>query len=379
MSAKKDTPSTTDKNTNSPHATAAQEGVTTPVPEQVQKNVERVKAAVAKNRAHQNSKIILIGDGAVGSSYAYALTIEGIGRELGIIDLNKKKAIGDVMDLSDALSYTSPKKIFAADYEDCADAGLIVICGGAPQKPGETRLQLVDKNLRIFHDIISSVMATGFDGMILVASNPVDILTYAAWRFSGLPSSRVFGSGTALDSARLRKEIGELFNVDARSVHAYIMGEHGDSEFPVWSNANIGGMALSGWIMRDPSVNSKALVDIFDKVVNAAYKIIDAKGATFYGIGVALAQITKAIVRDENSVHAISAYLDGEFGVHDIYTGTPAVIGAEGVSTVIPIQLDMVETEHLESSVKVLRDIIDESFAKFEKDMGIKVPAGVIG
>ncbi|MDY5588513.1 MAG: L-lactate dehydrogenase [Arcanobacterium sp.] len=327
----------------------------------------------------KNSKIILIGDGAVGSTYAYALTLEGIGRELGIIDLNREKTVGDAMDLSDALSFTSPKKIYAADYSDCADATLVVIAGGAAQKPGETRLDLVDKNLRIFYEIIKSVMASGFDGILMVATNPVDVLTYASWRFSGLPSSRVFGSGTALDSARLRKEIGELLNVDARSVHAYIMGEHGDSEFPVWSNANVGGMALSDWIMRDPTITSKALTHIFDNVVNAAYKIIDAKGATYYGIGAALARITKAIVSDENSVHAVSAYLNGEFGVHDIYTGTPAVVGAQGIRSVVPISLDMVETEHLENSVKVLRETIDTSFAKLERDLGVEIPAGVVG
>lgn len=325
------------------------------------------------------SKIILIGDGAVGSTYAYAITLEGIGRELGIIDINKNKTEGDAMDLSDALSFTSPKKIYAADYSDCADAKLVVIAGGAAQKPGETRLDLVDKNLRIFYDIITSVVASGFDGIILVATNPVDVLTYASWRFSGLPSSRVFGSGTALDSARLRKEIGELFNVDARSVHAYIMGEHGDSEFPVWSNANIGGMPLARWIMKDAHITSQALNEVFDNVVNAAYKIIEAKGATYYGIGAALARITRAIVSDENSVHAVSAYLNGEYGVHDIYTGTPAIVGANGIRSVVPISLDMRESEHLERSVSVLRSTIDEAFAKLEQDKGVKIPEGVIG
>ena len=334
-------------------------------------------AKLAPNKP-KNSKIVLIGDGAVGSTYAYALTLEGIGRELGIIDINREKTVGDAMDLSDALSFTSPKKIYAADYEDCADAALVVIAGGAAQKPGETRLDLVDKNLRIFYDIVKNVMASGFDGIFMVATNPVDVLTYATWRFSGLPSNRVFGSGTALDSARLRKEIGELLNVDARSVHAYIMGEHGDSEFPVWSNANVGGVALSEWIMRSPEITSEALNQIFDAVVNAAYTIIDAKGATYYGIGAAMARITKAIMSDENSVHAVSAYLNGEFGVHDVYTGTPAIVGAEGVRSVVPISLDMHESEHLDRSVRVLRETIEKAFAKLEGELGEKIPAGVI-
>lgn len=341
--------------------------------------ISKVSAeTLQRQQGKKSSKIILIGDGAVGSSYAYALTLEGVGRELGIIDVNKNKAIGDAMDLSDALSFTSPKKIYAADYSDCADANLVVICGGAPQKPGETRLDLVDKNLRIFYDIVNSVMASGFDGIFLVATNPVDVLTYATWRFSGLPSGRVLGSGTALDSARLRKEIGELFKVDARSVHAYIMGEHGDSEFPVWSNANIGGMGLSEWIMRDPNITSKALNGVFNNVVSAAYKIIDAKGATYYGIGAALARITKAIVNDEHSVQAISGYVNGEYGVSDVYVGTPAVISAEGASHVLPISLDMKETEYMENSVRVIRNTIDLSFAKLEKDLGIKIPEGCV-
>lgn len=345
---------------------------------QTKKEETTAKAPAASAANHKNSKIVLIGDGAVGSTYAYALTLEGIGRELGLIDMNRDKTVGDAMDLSDALSFTSPKKIYAADYQDCADATMVVIAGGAPQRPGETRLDLVDKNLRIFYDIIGKVMETGFDGIIMVATNPVDVLTYAAWRFSGLPQNRVFGTGTALDSARLRKEIGELLNVDARSVHAYIMGEHGDSEFPVWSNANVGGMSLSEWIMRDPNINSEALNRIFNNVVNAAYKIIGTKGATYYGIGAALARITKAILSDENSIHAVSAYLDGEFGIHDVYTGTPAIVGKDGVRSVVPIPLDMHESEYLDKSVKVLHETIKTSFQKLEQDLGITIAPGVI-
>ena len=347
---------------------------------EAEKTVKKTPTAKERARkvAKKNSKIILIGDGAVGSTYAYALTLQGIGRELGIIDVNKDKAAGDAMDLSDALSFTSPKKIYAATYEDCADATLVVIAGGAAQKPGETRLDLVDKNLRIFYEIINSVMASGFDGVFLVATNPVDVLTYATWRFSGLPSGRVLGSGTALDSARLRKEIGELLGVDARSVHAYIMGEHGDSEFPVWSNARVGGMALSEWIMRDPNITSAALNEIFENVVNAAYRIIGAKGATYYGVAAAMANITRAIVNDNHSVQAVSAFLNGEYGIHDVYTGTPAIIGADGVRSVVPISLDMLESEHLDKSVTVLRQTIDTSFAKLEKDLGITIPQGVL-
>ncbi|MBM7824975.1 L-lactate dehydrogenase [Arcanobacterium pluranimalium] len=326
----------------------------------------------------KHSKIILIGDGAVGSSYAYALTLLGVGRELGIIDMNVEKAKGDAMDLADALSFTSPKKIYAATYEDCADAGLVVIAAGAAQKPGETRLDLVDKNLRIFHDMISQVMASGFDGIFLVATNPVDVLTYATWRFSGLPSSRVLGSGTALDSARLRQELAELLDVDARNVHAYIMGEHGDSEFPVWSHANVGGMALSEWIMRNPETSSAALKEAFENVQQAAYRIIEAKGATYYGIGAALARITRAILSDENSILAVSGYMNGEYGFDDLYIGTPAIVGADGIKQVVGIPLEMTEHEAMRASAKLLKDTIEKSFAKLEEDLGVKIPEGKV-
>lgn len=328
--------------------------------------------------APKKHKIILIGDGAVGSSYAYAITLLGYGRELGIIDVNKEKAVGDAMDLSDALSFTSPKKIYAADYSDCADAAIVVIAAGAAQKPGETRLDLVDKNLKIFHDMVGKVMESGFDGIFLVATNPVDILTHATWRFSGLPSRQVLGSGTALDSARLRQELAALLNVDARNVHAYIMGEHGDSEFPVWSHANVGGMPLAEWNTSYSRVSSAALKQAFTNVHQAAYRIIDAKGATYYGIGAALARITRAILSDENSILAISGFMNGEYGLHDLYIGTPAIVGGEGVVQVVNIPLDLAEREAMENSSNVLKEIIDVSFKNLEEELGEEIPAGRI-
>ena len=194
-----------------------------------------------KSQKHGN-KVILVGDGAVGSSYAYALVLQGIAEELGIIDINFEKTEGDALDLSHALAFNAPKKIYAATYEDCHDADIVCITAGAPQKPGETRLDLVSKNLKILKNIVDSIMASGFNGIFLMASNPVDILTYATWKFSGLPKERVIGSGTSLDSARFRQTIAELVGVDARNVHGYIMGEHGDTEFPVWSHTNVGGL-----------------------------------------------------------------------------------------------------------------------------------------
>ncbi|WP_373836985.1 L-lactate dehydrogenase, partial [Jeotgalibaca arthritidis] len=279
---------------------------------------------MVETKRKNSQKIILIGDGAVGSSYAFALVTQNIGRELGIIDMNVAKTEGDAIDLSDALAFTSPKHIFAATYDDCKDADLVVLTAGAAQKPGETRLDLISKNLKIFKSIIDQIMATGFDGIFLVATNPVDILTYATWKFSGLPASRVIGSGTSLDSARFRQEIARKVNVDARNVHAYILGEHGDTEFPVWSHANIGGLQLYEWIKQnDETVDEDELLEVFYSVRDAAYHIIEKKGATFYGIAVSLARITKAIFNDENAILPLSVYLDGEYGQHDVFIGVP--------------------------------------------------------
>lgn len=312
-------------------------------------------------------KIILIGDGAVGSSYAFALVTQNIGREIGIIDMNVSKAEGDAIDLSDALAFTGPKKIYAADYSDCKDAAIVVLTAGAAQKPGETRLDLINKNLKIFKSIVDQVMATGFDGIFLVATNPVDILTYATWKFSGLPANRIIGSGTSLDSARFRQEIAKLVHVDARNVHAYILGEHGDSEFPVWSHANIGGLQLYEWLKQnDENVDEEALVKVFFSVRDAAYRIIEKKGATFYGIAVSLARITKAILNDEEAILPLSVYLDGEYGQKDVFIGVPAIVNSSGIRKAIEIPLTEVEMGNMQHSANTLRKVIKDSFALLE-------------
>lgn len=308
-------------------------------------------------KTNDNQKIILVGDGAVGSSYAFALVTQNIAQELGIIDINKAKTEGDALDLSHALAFTSPKKIYAADYSDCHDADIVVITAGAAQKPGETRLDLVKKNMRIFKSIIGEIMDSGFDGIFLVATNPVDILTYATWKFSGLPKHRVIGSGTSLDSARFRQEISTLLDVDARNVHGYILGEHGDTEFPVWSHANVAGLQIYEWIKENPGVDEQALVDVFFKVRDAAYDIIEKKGATFYGIAVALARITKAILDNENAVLPISAYLDGEYGQSDVYIGVPAIINRQGIRKVVEIPLNESEQNKMAHSANTLKQI----------------------
>ncbi|MFV0556796.1 MAG: L-lactate dehydrogenase [Lactovum sp.] len=315
---------------------------------------------------NQRKKVILVGDGAVGSSYAFTLVTQGIAQELGIIEIPqlRAKAEGDAEDLSHALAFTPPKKIYAADYKDCSDADLVVITAGLPQKPGETRLDLVGKNLKINKEIVSQVVASGFNGIFLVAANPVDILTYATWKFSGFPKERVIGSGTSLDSARFRHALAERIGIDTRSVHAYIMGEHGDSEFAVWSHANVAGVKLHQWLQDNRDIDDQGLVDIFLSVRDAAYSIIEKKGATFYGIAVALARITQAILDDENAVLPLSVFQSGQYdGVENLFIGQPAIVGANGVVRNIKIPLNDSELQNMQASARQLQDILDQAFS----------------
>ncbi|API87932.1 L-lactate dehydrogenase [Marinilactibacillus sp. 15R] len=305
-------------------------------------------------------KIILIGDGAVGSSYAYSLINQNIGQELGIIDVNREKAEGDVMDLSSALAFTAPMKLYVADYADCGDADLIVYTAGASQKPGESRLDLTEKNLRITKSVVESVMASGFNGIFLVAANPVDILSYAVYKWSGLPAEQVIGTGTSLDSARFRQAVANLLDVDVRNVHGYIIGEHGDTEFPVWSHANVAGLQINEWVENNPNTDEQALVEIFFSVRDAAYTIIEKKGATFYGIGVALARITKAILNNEHAVLPLSVYLEGQYGEEEIYLGTTAIINRNGLKKIIEIPLNDSEKEKMKHSANTIRTHLSE-------------------
>ena len=321
----------------------------------------------------QHKKVILVGDGAVGSAYAYALVNQGIGQELGIIDINKARTQGDAEDLSHALAFTSPKKIYSAEYSDAHDADLVVLTAGLPQKPGETRLELVEKNLRINQQIVTEIVASGFNGIFLVAANPVDILTYSTWKFSGFPKERVIGSGTSLDTARFRQALADKIGIDARSVHAYIMGEHGDSEFAVWSHANVAGVKLEKWLQDNRDVDAQGLVDLFISVRDAAYSIINKKGATYYGIGVALARITKAIFDDEKTVLPLSVYQAGQYeGVEGGFIGQPAIIGAHGIVRPVNLPLNDAELQKMQASAKQLKDIIDDAFANPEIAAAVK-------
>ncbi|OCA86392.1 L-lactate dehydrogenase [Pradoshia sp. D12] len=306
------------------------------------------------------NRVVLVGTGFVGSSYAFAMLNQGIAEEFVLIDLNKDKAEGDAMDLNHGTPFAPNRtKIWFGDYSDCKDADIIVLTAGANQKPGETRLDLVEKNMKIFKSIVGEIMANGFNGIFLVAANPVDILTYATWKFSGLPKHRVLGSGTILDTARFRFMLSDYFEVDPRNVHAYIIGEHGDTELPVWSHANVGGKNMNELIKDKPNHSMEDLDKIFINVRDAAYEIINRKGATFYGIAMGLVRITKAILQNENSILTVSTFLDGEYGQEDVYVGVPAIVNREGISDILELKLSDDEQEKFSHSVKVLKETMN--------------------
>ena len=309
-----------------------------------------------KNRVN---RVALVGTGLVGSSYAFALLNQSVTEELVMIDINKEKSEGDAMDLNHGLPFApSPTKIWFGDYSDCRDADLVVLCAGVNQKPGETRLDLVGKNTQIFKGIVSEIMASGFDGIFLVATNPVDILTYVVWKFSGLPRERVIGSGTILDTARFRYLLGDYFNIDTRNVHAYIIGEHGDTELPVWSHADIGGLPISSWAEKKNGFRQEDMDNLFLNVRDAAYHIIQRKGATYYGIAMGLVRITRAILQNQNSVLTVSALLNSEYGHEDIYIGVPAIVNRSGVQQIVELNLTNEEQKKFDHSVSVLKEIL---------------------
>ena len=306
------------------------------------------------------NRVVLVGTGFVGSSYAFAMLNQGITEEFVLIDLNKDKAEGDAMDLNHGTPFAPNRtKIWFGDYSDCKDADIVVLTAGANQRPGETRLDLVEKNMKIFKSIVGEIMANGFNGIFLVAANPVDILTYATWKFSGLPKHRVLGSGTILDTARFRFMLSDYFEVDPRNVHAYIIGEHGDTELPVWSHANVGGKNISELINNRSEQSMDDLDKIFINVRDAAYEIINRKGATFYGIAMGLVRITKAILQNENSILTVSTFLNGEYGEEDVYVGVPAIVNREGVSDILELKLSDDEQEKFSHSVKVLKETMN--------------------
>ncbi|MFB5660301.1 L-lactate dehydrogenase [Alteribacillus sp. HJP-4] len=315
------------------------------------------------------NRVVLIGAGFVGSSYAFALINQAVTEELVIIDVNKEKAIGDVMDLNHGKAFApSSTKTWHGDFSDCKEADIVCICAGANQKPGETRLDLVEKNMKIFKTIVEQVMECGFEGIFLIATNPVDILTQAVQAFSGMPQERVIGSGTTLDTARFRYLLSDYFDVSTHNVHAYIIGEHGDTELPVWSNARIGGVPISAYLNKEKAFRAEDLEHVFEKVRDAAYHIIEKKGATYYGIAMSLVRITKAILGNENSILTVSAYLDGEYGANGVYAGVPAVINRLGTREILEIELSEKEQKQFDHSVQTLKATITPALEKMNQN-----------
>lgn len=303
-------------------------------------------------------KCAVIGCGFVGASIAFSLIQEEMFSELVLIDINQTKAEGEAMDLSHGLPFVHPMKIYAGTYADLADCFLIIITAGAGQRPGETRLELVRKNVEIFRDMIPQITAVTQDARLLIVSNPVDVMTYAAWKLSGYPPEHVIGSGTVLDTARLKYLLGAHLGVDSRSVHAFIIGEHGDSELAVWSSANISGVDLDSFCDICGACDGETLHRLYEDVRTSAYKVIEKKGATYYAIALAVTRIARAIVREEHSVLPVSAYVNGHYGVSDVYFGVPSIVGVEGVEKVLDIPLDGSEQQQLEHSVQTLKDVI---------------------
>lgn len=303
-------------------------------------------------------KVMLIGCGMVGMSYAYALLNQNIVDELVLVDVNNEKAIGEAMDLNHGLAFASSSmKIYAGDYSDAKDTDLIVIAAGVNQKPGESRIDLLSRNTAVFKSIIDPVVEAGFNGIFLIATNPVDIMSEITLKLSGFSPDKVIGSGTTLDSARLRYLVGEKLKVDPRNIHAYVIGEHGESEFVPWSQAHVSTVSLDELKAKHPERSEDLdMSEIEAEVRNSAQKIIAAKKATYYGIGMALVRITKAIFSDEHSILTISSLVDGPYGIKGAYLGLPCIVGREGRVKLLELDLTEEEQEKLERSAAVIKE-----------------------
>lgn len=305
-------------------------------------------------------KAAIIGCGFVGSSIAFSLMQRGLYSELVLIDANQAKAEGEAMDLSHGLPYAASMQIYAGTYDDVADCAMVILTAGANQKPGETRLDLIDKNVAILKSIIPELTKRLFQGILLVVSNPVDVLTYAAWKLSGLPAKHVIGSGTVLDTARLKYLLGQYLQVDSRNVHAAIIGEHGDSELAVWSGATVSGMPLDQFCELRGHYDHQAADEwLHQEVRDSAYEIIKRKGATYYGVAMAVGSIALSIVRDEHAVLPVSNLLHGQYGLEGLCMSVPAVVGREGIETALELPLSEEEHKALTASAATLKGVID--------------------
>lgn len=307
-----------------------------------------------------NRKCAMIGCGFVGASSAFSLVESGLFSELVLIDVNRDRAEGEAMDLSHGLPFARPMEIYAGSYDDVADCGLIIVTAGANQKPGETRLDLVKKNVGIFKSIIPELRKRGCEGILLIVANPVDILTYVALKLSGFPSNRVIGSGTVLDSARLKYLLGQHLNVDSRSVHAFIIGEHGDSELAVWSSANVSGIELNHFCeLCGHYHHMETMQKLYESVRDSAYEIIRKKGASYYGIAMAVRRIAECILRNEHSILPVSSLIEGHYGLNGVCMGVPTIVGSGGVEKVLDIRLSPEEQAELQRSAEALKQVLD--------------------
>ena len=307
-----------------------------------------------------NRKAAIIGCGFVGSASAFSLMQSGLFSELVLIDANREKAEGEALDIAHGIPFARQMKIYAGDYDDIMDSAVIIVTAGANQKPEETRLDLVHKNVNIFKSIIPEVAKRDYQGILLIVANPVDILTYTALKLSGMPENRVIGSGTVLDTARLKYRLGEHLSVDSRSVHAFIVGEHGDSEIAVFSSANVSGIPLNRFCeMRGHFEHEAATRRIAEEVKNSAYEIIAKKHATYYGIAMSVKRICEAIVRDEKSILPVSSMMHGEYGISDVALSMPAIVGKDGVETRVPISISEEEEAKLMESADTLKKVIE--------------------
>lgn len=313
-------------------------------------------------------KVVLVGAGFVGMSIAYALLNQGGVDELVLIDVNKDKAIGEEMDLSHCLPYSPQKvKIKAGDYDECKDANVVVITAGLAQKPGQSRLELAVANTKIMKDITQNVMKNGFKGVFIVASNPVDLMSYVVAEVSGMPKSKVIGSGTVLDTARLRYLIADYLKVSSKNVHAYILGEHGDSSLVPWEHCYVGCKKMVD-IMKDNNHPMEDLKKIHDGVWQAAYEIIDKKKATYYGIGMALNRLVKAVLNDENSILTVSTYQNNEYGQKGMYIGVPAIINKKGVREILQLKLNAKDQAKFNHSCEILKENIEKEIKPIMND-----------
>ncbi len=304
-------------------------------------------------------KCAVIGCGNVGATTAYSLMLSGLFNEIVLLDIDAKRAKGEAEDIAHGIPFNSPVEIYAGNYGDIEDAGIVIITAGVSQKPGETRIDLIQRNTKVFSSIINEITSTKFDGIILVVTNPVDILTYVTIALSRFDPRKVLGSGTVLDTARLKQLMGNKFGVDARNIHTFIIGEHGDSELPVWSSANVSGIDINSFCDNFVcDCNDSALQSMFESVRDAAYSIIDAKGATYYAIAEAVKRIVTAIVRDERAILPVSTLLTGQYGINDVCLGVPCIVGKNGIEEILEIPLSETEKKNFVRSANALQSAI---------------------